>query len=256
MSQGEGRPPATLHFAELTSPAAGALAGEAAPVLLLPVGAVEPHGPHAPLGTDSIISIEVAEAAARELAGGPVRALVLPAVAYGVTRYAAAFAGAVSISERTLEDLVTEVCSGLRGQGFGHVVIVNSHFEPEHVAALRRAAERSHAVLFDVTRRRLAERLTEEFRSGAAHAGRYETSIVLAARHDLIDGDRMRELPPLHVDMPAAIARGQRDFVAMDMRDAYCGAPAEATAEEGASTLATLTAMLVDLVREQVAGPQ
>lgn len=251
MSQGEGGPPAPLHYAELTSPAAGALRGEAT-VLLLPVGAVEPHGPHAPLDTDSIISAAVAEAAARQLAAEPgLRVLVLPPIRYGVTRYAAAFPGAVSISERTLETLVTEVCTAVRDQGHPHVVVVNSHFEPEHVAALRRAAERSGAVLFDLTRRRLAARLTEEFRSGAAHAGRYETSLVLAERPDLVDGERMRTLPSRFVDMPAAMASGKTDFIAMDMADAYCGAPAEATAQEGASTLATLTTMLIEIIREQ-----
>ncbi|MBV8527067.1 MAG: creatininase family protein [Candidatus Dormibacteraeota bacterium] len=252
MSQGEGGAPAPLHFAELTSPAAGALRG-AATVLLLPVGAVEPHGPHAPLDTDSIISMEVAEAAARELAGDPaLRVLVLPPIGYGVTRYAAAFPGAVSLSPGTLEALVSEVTTAVRDQGYAHVVIVNSHFEPEHVAALRRAAEGSGAVLFDVTRRRMAERLTDEFRSGAAHAGRYETSLVLATRPGLVDGERMRTLPSHFVDMPAAMASGKTDFIAMDMHEAYCGAPAEATAEEGASTFTTLTTMLVELIREQV----
>lgn len=253
MSQAEGHRPAPLHFAELTSPAAGALVGGVTSVLLLPVGAVEPHGPHAPLDTDSIISAAVAEAAARELAGErTLRVLVLPPIRYGVTRYAAAFSGAVSISERTLEALVTEICTGLRDQGYAHVVIVNSHFEPEHVAALRRAAERSDAMLFDLTRRRAAERLTEEFKSGTAHAGRYETSLVLAARPDLVDSERMRGLPSHFVDMPAAIASGKTDFIAMDMQEAYCGAPAEATAAEGASTLATLSAMLVETIRDQI----
>ena len=253
MSQEEGGPPAPLRYAELTSPAAGALRGGAATVLLLPVGAVEPHGPHAPLDTDSIISIAVADAAAEDLAGeAGLRVLVLPPIRYGVTRYAAAFPGAVSISEGTLEAIVTEVCSAVREQGHRHVVIVNSHFEPEHVAALRRAAERSGAVLFDLTRRRMAERLTDEFRSGAAHAGRYETSIVLAERPELVDSERMRSLPPHFVDMPAAMASGKTDFIAMDMDEAYCGAPAEATAAEGASTLATLTTMLVELIRDQL----
>ena len=216
---------------------------------------MEPHGPHAPLDTDSIISTAVAETAARELAGDhTLRVLLLPPIGYGVTRYAAAFPGAVSISEVTLETLVTEVCSGVRDQGFPHVVIVNSHFEPAHVAALRRAAQRSGSVLFDVTRRRLAERLTDEFKRGAAHAGRYETSLVLAVRPDLVDSARMQELPPHFVDMPAAMAAGKTDFMAMDMGDAYCGAPAEATAAEGESTLATLTAMLVELIREQLAA--
>ena len=130
--------PASIYFADLTSPRARALLDAGAvPVLLLPVGAVEPHGPHAPLGTDSIISAAICERAAVALAAdGTVRALVLPEIAFGVTRYSAAFTGAITISESTLRALVLEVCASLNAQGFRHVVIVNSHFEPAQVATL------------------------------------------------------------------------------------------------------------------------
>ncbi len=134
--------PASIHFADLTSPQARALLGAGpVPVLLLPVGAVEPHGPHGPLRTDSIISMAVCERAATELAGDAgIRALVLPEIAFGVTRYGAAFTGAVTISEGTLRALVVEICAALHEQGFAQQVIVNSHFEPAQVAALREAA--------------------------------------------------------------------------------------------------------------------
>jgi len=105
--------------------------------------------------------------------------------------------------------------------------------------------------LAEARQRMIAEQLTEEFRSGAAHAGRYETSLVLAARPELIDSERMSRLPSLLVNMPAAIAAGQTDFVAMGMEQAYCGAPAEASAAEGEATFATLTVMLVQLIRRQ-----
>src|ERR1700683_3146831 len=89
-----------IDFTELTTlEAAALLRAQRVPVLLLPVGTVEPHGPHAPLGTDVLLATEVCERTARALAGDPrVRALVLPPVPYGVTRYAAAFRGAVSVS--------------------------------------------------------------------------------------------------------------------------------------------------------------
>jgi creatinine amidohydrolase len=244
---------ARVQVAELTSPQLGAVLRETRPaVLLLPVGAVEPHGPHAPLGTDTIISGAVCERAAAALAGDPdVRVLVLPPIAYGVTRYSAAFPGALGIAEDILESLVTEVCTSARSSGFHSVVIVNSHFEPGHVAALRRAAESDGVGFFDLTRRANAARLTEEFRSGAAHAGSYETSLVLATRPQLVDVETMRGLRAVPVDMPGAIASGKTDFLAMGMDQAYCGAPAEASASEGAGTLVTLTTMLVDLIREQ-----
>ena len=246
--------PASIHFADLTSPRARALldAGPV-PVLLLPVGAVEPHGPHAPLGTDSIISAAICERAAVALsADSTVRALVLPEIAFGVTRYSAAFTGAITISESTLRAMVLEVCASLNAQGFRHVVIVNSHFEPAQVATLRQAADDAKVGFLDVTRRVVAEQLTPEFQSGAAHAGRYETSVVLATRPELVEAEIMRRLPAYELNMPEAMAAGHTDFLAMGMDRAYCGEPAEASAVEGDTTLATLTRLLVDLIRRQV----
>jgi creatinine amidohydrolase len=209
-------------------------------VHLLPLGATEPHGPHAPLDTDTLISIGICDRAAERL-DGEIPVLVLPAMPYGVTRYGSAFPGAVSISEGTLAALVTEIAESV-----GSLVLINSHFEPEHVATLRATG----LPLLDLTRRRNAERLTDEFRSGSCHAGRYETSLVLADRPELVHADRMRGLEERHVDMPAAIATGQTDFIAMGMEQAYSGSPAEATAEEGRETFETLAEMLVELIRE------
>ena len=63
----------------------------------------------------------------------------------------------------------------------------------------------------------------------------------------------MLALEERHVDMPAAIRAGQTDFAAMGMDQAYCGSPAEASAEEGRQTFETLTEMLVELIREVAA---
>ena len=212
-------------------------------VHLLPLGATEPHGPHAPLSTDTLISVGICERAAERLEG-EIHVLVLPAVPYGVTRYGSAFPGAVSIGEETLRSLVTEIADTV-----GVLVLVNSHFEPEQVETLRATG----IPLLDLTRRANAERLTEEFRSGSCHAGGYETSLVLADRPELVHADRMQALEERHVDMPAAIRAGQTDFVAMGMDEAYCGSPAEASAEEGRETFETLTEMLVELIREVAA---
>jgi creatinine amidohydrolase len=230
---------------ELTSPQLAAMR-ERRPVALWPVGAVEPHGPHAPLGTDTLISAGICERAARRLPD----AVVLPPLAFGVTRYGAAFPGAVGISEATLRAVVLDVAAAVAAQGFLRLAIVNNHLEPEQVATLRAAAEEAGALYLDLVRRANAERLTDEFRRGSCHAGRYETSLVLADAPQLVDRAAMAGLPPVEVDMPAAIAAGRTDFVAMGMDQAYSGAPAEATAEEGEATFEILTDMLVELVRE------
>ena len=212
-------------------------------VHVLPLGAVEAHGPHAPLVTDTLISLGICHRAAERLEG-EIPVLVLPPVHYGVTRYASAFPGTVSISQGTLRSLVTEIAESV-----GAIVLVNNHFEPEQVETLRSIG----LPLLDLTRRAQAERLTEEFRSGSCHAGRYETSLVLADRPELVHTERMAALEERHVDMPAAIRAGRTDFLAMGMTDAYCGAPAESSAEEGRETFETLTDMLVELIREVAA---
>jgi creatinine amidohydrolase len=252
---------ARVNFGDLTTRDLDDIAGgERVPVLLLPVGAVEPHGPHGPLSTDLLIAAGQCERAAVALADdASVHVLVLPTLPYGVTRYAAGFRGAVSVSEETLHAVLLDVCTSLARDGFPRVVIVNHHFEPEHVATLRRAvadlseAGESRAVLLDLTRRRNAQRLTDEFRRGSCHAGRYETSLVLADRADLVDVERMRDLPAFEVDMPAAMGAGLTGFQAMGMHDAYCGAPAEATAREGEETFATLAMLLEETIRELAA---
>ncbi len=243
-----------IDFAELTTiEAAALLRADRVPVLLLPVGTVEPHGPHAPLGTDVLLASEICERTARALThDGAVRALVLPALPYGVTRYAQAFRGAVTVPPGALTAFVAGICSSLAQDGFGWIAIVNCHFEPEHVAALRAVETQlgGGVRLFDLTRRALASRLTDEFQRGSCHAGSYETSLVLSARPELIDRGAAAELPALEVNMPAAIAAGQADFVAMGMDQAYCGDPAQATVTEGDDTYATLVEMLTELIRE------
>jgi creatinine amidohydrolase len=230
-----------MRLAELTSPQ---LENLDAPVALWPVGAIEPHGPHAPLGTDTLISVGMCERAAARLQD----AVVLPPLPFGVTRYGAPFAGAIGISEQTLRAMVLDVAESVAANGFRRLVIVNNHFEPAQVATLRAAADEAGALYLDLVRRRNAQRLTDEFRRGSCHAGRYETSLVLADAPDLVE---TTQLPPNEVDMPAAIAAGRTDFLAMGMDRAYCGAPAEATAEEGRATFETLTDMLVELVRAE-----
>jgi creatinine amidohydrolase len=251
-----------LHFANLTwTEVRDLLDSERTVVLLWPVGSTEPHGPHSPLATDPLISLGMCERAARELVGDPeLRALILPPLAYGVTRYTAAFPGAIHVDEDTLHAMLADVLRSLIGQGFHHNVIVNNHFEPEHVQAIHRGietVEEATGVMtgyLDLTRRHRAQRLTKEFREGGSHAGQYETSLVLADHPELVDREALASLPPAPVNLAEKIGGGAKDFVEMGLTQAYNGTPAEASAEEGHETYAVLSEMLVSLVRDLVSG--
>jgi creatinine amidohydrolase len=104
----------------------------------------------------------------------------------------------------------------------------------------------------DLTRRRWAERLTDEFRSGACHAGRYEGSMVLAERPDLVRRELMTTLAANPRSLVEAIQRGDRTFADAGGADAYFGFPAEATAEEGREIIETLGKILEESVLEAI----
>jgi creatinine amidohydrolase len=251
-----------LYFADLAYPQIEDLVRAERPtVLLFPVGATEPHGPHSPLCTDPLISTGMCERAAGRLRGdAELGALILPTLPFGVTRYARSFGGAISVGEAALHAMVTEVCRSVVAQGFRFVMIVNNHFEPEHVQTLHRACDTVEADLgvvvgyLDLTRRERSHRLTEEFVRGECHAGRYETSLVLADRPELVDRALMGGLPPVPVNLAKVIADGIKEFKQMGLTRAYCGSPADAGAEEGRAVYETLTDMLVDLMRALVRG--
>jgi creatinine amidohydrolase len=225
-------------------------------VAVLPVGSVEAHGPHLPLATDGLIADAMARSGAALLAARGVPAVVLPALPYTVAAFAADFPGTISASADAVTALVNDIARSLAGQGFRALAIANAHLDPDHLASLHTARERSAEggplplVFPDLTRRPWGSRLTEEFKSGACHAGRFEGSIVLAERPDQVRDDVRRGLGAVTASLSNAIAEGKRTFAEAGGPRAYFGDPAAASAEEGRRTIATLGAILADAVIE------
>jgi creatinine amidohydrolase len=247
-------------IAEMTTESLKALLGTHTVVALVPMGSVEPHGPHLPLGTDTVIS-EAAILAAVPLLEGepghPVAALLAPAIPYGVTCFAEGFAGAISVPAAALTAFARAVIEGYLASGFAHVCLVNNHLEPAHDAAVRAAATGFAAGRASVAcplSRRWGRTLSPEFKSGACHAGRYETSLVLAAAPGAVDTAAARALPDLAVSLSDGIKAGQTSFLAMGLDHAYTGAPARASAEEGVELLGRLAAMIAAEVQEGLAA--
>ena len=241
-----------------TEALAAFVAAAARPVVLWPVGSTEPHGPHLPLSTDVVLAEENARRAASRLRAEGVEALVAPALPYGVTDFAAGFAGAVSVPAEVLTALLVAGAEAFFRDGFKHVCLINHHLEPGQLAAIEAAraqiAERhgAHAISApQVISRRWGRALGAEFRSGACHAGAYEGSLVLAAAPALVDR-AAAALPALDVSLSAAIADAAAGFRAIGMTRAYTGQPAEASPEEGERLYAALTEMVTTEVREHL----
>ena len=245
-----------MRWAEKTFPELGTEARGA--VAILPLGAMEAHGPHLPVGADVWIAEAMAESGRAQLAAAGVAAFVLPSLSYAPAPFADDFAGTLSIRPETQRMLLLDLGEALARRGVAAVALVNSHFDPAQVATIRSTAEELREatalrVAFpDLTRRALAARLSEEFRSGACHAGRYESSILLAARPELVRDGARRALAPLPVSLVEAMRRGEATFGQAGLDLAYCGDPAAASAEEGRELIAELGRILAESVRAEL----
>lgn len=221
-------------------------------VAILPVGAVEAHGPHLPVGTDVLIAEAMARACARRLDGEGRTIFVLPPIWYTAAGFADNFPGTIAVEPDTVRDLVLQIATSLKEHGITTLAIANAHLDPAHLGSLRAAAERApdgaRVVFLDLTRRRVAERLTEEFRTGACHAGRFEGSVVLAEAPELFRDDVARGLEPNPASLSTAIREGRASFEEAGGPRAYFGWPSDATAEEGRETVRTLGSLLAEAV--------
>lgn len=246
-----------LHLAEMTWTEVRDL-DRTRLVAILPTGAVEAHGPHLPLSTDPIIASAMAEAGACRLDAAGLLPLILPGLDYTAASFASGFPGTLSIRPETLTALLLDVAAALHGHGVRWLVIANAHFDPAHLGSLYTArkalaeAEGPRLIFPDVTRKPWALRLSDEFKSGACHAGRYEGSVVMARRPDLVREALQSQLSPNPRSLSVAIHDGLESFEEAGGPEAYFGDPAAATAEEGEATIRTLGDILAEAVLAEV----
>jgi creatinine amidohydrolase/Fe(II)-dependent formamide hydrolase-like protein len=166
-------------------------------VALLPVGAIEQHGPHLPLDTDAFD----AEYLAREVAAAcsDPRPLVLPLIPYGVSYHHEDFDGTISINPDTLSRLVYDVGMNMARQGVKKLVIVNGH--GGNAPALKFAAQNINRDAHIFTAVETGESSDADVAAitetrGDVHSGEIETSTALATRPHLVRMDRAEAYVP------------------------------------------------------------
>jgi len=203
----------------------------AAPLVVVPLGSVEQHGPHLPLSTDTAVAGVVAGAAADALDG----ALLAPALTYGASGEHEDFPGTISIGTEALTGLLVEYGrSACRWAG--RVLIVNGH--GGNLDALRAAGTVLRGEGRDVAWFPCA------VPDGDAHAGRTETSLMLHVEQESV----RTTLAQAGATAPIAtlLPRLRADGVRAVSPNGVLGDPAGASAEEGAALLAGLVDRLVD----------
>jgi mycofactocin system creatininase family protein len=204
------------------------------PLLVVPLGSVEQHGQHLPLGTDTAVACAVAEAASGSLDG----ALLAPALAYGASGEHEGFPGTISIGTEALTGLLVEYGrSACRWAG--RVLVVNGH--GGNLDALRAAVPLLRREGRDVAW------FPCGVPGGDAHAGRTETSLMLHVEPEGVLADRAvaGETAPIGELLPRLRAGGVRSVSPTGV----LGDPAGASADEGAALLADLAGRLVSAAR-------
>jgi creatinine amidohydrolase len=185
-----GPAPASQALDELPWPeVARRLARE--PRLLLAVGALEQHGPHLPLGTNTYI----ADAVSRRLSAR-LGLLCAPALPYGVNLPGShRFPGTAGLSRKTLHRALNELLAWWEDHGVSEFVIITAHRSQAHMDALLLALpSKSRTTVFDLFGIDVGDLLQEV--EGPAHAGELETSLMLRLAPELVVSEAMEDAPP------------------------------------------------------------
>ena len=234
------------------------------PVVLLPFGTIEDHGPHLPINTDNVIVEALCLEAARR---APDDMLVMPVVPYGLDEHHMDFPGTVSVDMQTLLGYVSDVAISAARHGFTHLLVVDGHGSNAPLADLvaRRVVLETGIVCGAISPNAaidptLAEPTLSQLRSsgpgGVAHAGEYETALMLHLRPDLVHMERaVREMGQLKLtyfnwDQGEPSVLSWQDWWSRMSESGVCGDPTVATPEFGRAVFETTVDNLVRFVRE------
>jgi creatinine amidohydrolase len=230
-----------MELSKATWPEVDAVA-DRTDLAVLPVGSTEQHGPHAPLGTDSLTAGAVAEAGVDRYEG---QAALAPTVPVGVAAEHRAFSGTLWVSPDTFRSYVRETVASLAHHGFDRVVLVNGH--GGNVDALREVAA-------GLTRGDVARTVPftwfEHVDGEMGHGGSVETAAVRQIAPDLVREDRLAEAAEGGADRWGEYVEGVN--VACDTdefsENGVVGDPRAGDAETGEAYLQTASASLARLL--------
>jgi creatinine amidohydrolase len=228
-------------------------------VVVVPVASIEQHGPHLPLGTDSLIGEGVVDALDAACGG---RLLVLPVLRFGCSEHHMAFAGSLTLTHETFKHAVMEFLRSMFRHGFRKFLVLNSHGGNRAVGGV--IAEQASfawpegqvvfASWFQAAAKALAPLVEGEFPS-VGHACEFETSVMLLLHPDLVDMSKAQDdgVPPEAPQLRGDLLGGGTATLAIPFnkltRRGVFGRPTLASAEKGRRVLDVTTAELRQMVR-------
>lgn len=212
-------------------------------LVILPVGSLEFHGRHAPLGTDSIIAEELAKAVASRTLNG----FVLPALKYSFSTLHQKYPGTVSTQPETVIALIRDIICCLAGQGIERVLVINGHdgnVPCIDIAAVQARSQYPNCQVATTTWWQLSKEadslnmLYGEY-GGKGHGGAEEVALILALNRGQVDLSYSDSAPIAEIDRKTAAPFLRHDFtlIYQDIAEIsgkpFEGVPGEASIEKG-----------------------
>lgn len=253
------------YWADLTSEEIGRAAAQGA-IAVLPVSAIEQHGPHLPVSVDTTI-VEGIIAAALPLLPADLPVLFLPTQSIGKSNEHSRYPGTLTFSAEILIRMWMEIGACVAAAGIRKLVILNSHGGQLSVMDIvSRDLRVAHNMLVVTTNTFSLTSISDLFGAGESqhgiHGGDKETSIMLALRPDLVQMGRAKNFRSLTETLVrdyqylSLAPKGKLAWQIQDMNvDGACGDASLATAEKGRQVVARTAAALVELLAEVHGAP-
>ena len=167
---------------------------------IIPIGSLEQHGPHLPIGTDAMIAFRIASEVSEKIS-----TLLLPPLSVGFSMEHMSFSGTISIDATTLISTISGVCQSLVTHGFTNLIVINGH--GGNVAALETAAQmllyssNIKVLMFhvpDLANAAYRNLYHDQAHAQPGHADEIETSLLLAcSKWNLRRRNKIKEVPKL-----------------------------------------------------------
>ncbi|HNX76143.1 MAG TPA: creatininase family protein [Candidatus Rifleibacterium sp.] len=235
--------------------------------IILPLGSVEQHGPHLPLGTKCFLSETIAFDAAARLKNDGYSIIIAPTVPFMPCHTSAGFQGCFGIGARTYSDALYEIGSSFSRDGFRNLVFVNLSISPDALKAVSVSVEDLNTLrsfraidpmpLWTFARNeRLDAALTElGLDSGnEIHADVKETSALLHLDANLMRPEIAARLAACCVNPSWEVLKGNFSFQEMGSKEGYLGSPASANPELGRVFIDEAAFALAEAVKYAAGG--
>ena len=243
-----------FELAKIPFPEVARIAQSGKALVILPVGVVEEHGAHLPLGLDSFAAEVYAEAAAPHLEEAGYEVVIAPTISYGVARAAFEFPGTLSLEPETLKSMVVDIGRSLARHGLNRLVVLNGHRDLNHMKALKQARDvlvekktaqvlcvgfTSDAAVTAACYREGVRELSQSVRPDReGHGGEWETSLALHAFPESVNKEIVGRLDPNFDYDVEAFRNESSDYGALSGGRGYFGSPQSGSAETGRKIVA------------------